>query len=64
MEETNLIDSKVAAMMLGISTNNLRQLVYRKELIAQGRTKRKSLFLLSDVQNLSNKRTKQPTSAE
>jgi hypothetical protein len=64
MQETNLIDSNVAAMMLGISTNNLRQLVYRKELTAQGRTKRKSLFLLSDVQNLSNKRTKQSKSVE
>lgn len=60
-DEQNLIDSKVAAMMLGISSNNLRQLVYRKELIAKGRIKRKSLFLLDDVQVLSNKRNKQPT---
>jgi hypothetical protein len=60
-DEQNLIDSKVAAMMLGISANNLRQLVYRKELMAKGRTKRKSLFLLDDVQALSSKRTKQPT---
>jgi hypothetical protein len=60
-DEQNLIDSKVAAMMLGVSSNNLRQLVYRKELIAKGRIKRKSLFLLDDVQALSNKRTKQPT---
>jgi hypothetical protein len=60
-DEQNLIDSKVAAMMLGISANNLRQLVYRKELIAKGRIKRKSLFLLDDVQMLSSKRTKQPT---
>jgi hypothetical protein len=60
-DEQNLIDSKVAAMMLGVSSNNLRQLVYRKELIAKGRVKRKSLFLLDDVQALSNKRTKQPT---
>jgi hypothetical protein len=60
-DEQNLIDSKVAAMMLGVSSNNLRQLVYRKELIAKGRVKRKSLFLLDDVQALSSKRTKQPT---
>jgi hypothetical protein len=60
-DEQNLIDSKVAAMMLGISANNLRQLVYRKELIAKGRIKRKSLFRLDDVQMLSSKRTKQPT---
>ena len=59
-EVQNFIDSKVAAMMLGISSNNLRQLVHRKELVAQGREKRKSLFLLDDVQNLSNKRNKQP----
>jgi hypothetical protein len=60
-EEQNLIDSKVAAMMLGVSSTNLRQLVYRKELVAKGRVKRKSLFLLDDVQALSNKRVKQPT---
>jgi len=60
-DEQNLIDSKVAAMMLGVSSNNLRQLVYRKELIAKGRVKRKSLFLLDDVQALSSKRVKQPT---
>jgi hypothetical protein len=60
-DEQNLIDSKVAAMMLGVSANNLRQLVYRKELIAKGRIKRKSLFLLEDVQTLSGKRVKQPT---
>lgn len=59
-DEQNLVDSKVAAMMLGVSSNNLRQLVHRKELVAQGRTKRKSLFALADVQNLSAKRTKQP----
>jgi hypothetical protein len=60
-DQENLIDSKVAIMMLGITSNNLRQLVHRKELVTQGRTKRKSLFLLEDVQNLCNKRTKQPT---
>jgi hypothetical protein len=60
-DEQNLIDSKVAAMMLGVSQNNLRQLVYRKELIAKGRIKRKSLFLLEDVQALSGKRVKHPT---
>lgn len=49
MTEENLIDSEVAAMMLGVTKNNLRQIVYRKGLVARGRKNRKSLFLLDDI---------------
>lgn len=52
MSEENLIDSEVASMILGVSKNNLRQIVYRKILMAQGRKNRKSLFLLDDVEKL------------
>ncbi len=52
MSEENLIDSEVASMLLGVSKNNLRQIVYRKLLTAQGRKNRKSLFLLDDVEKL------------
>lgn len=51
-----IIDSEVAAMLLGISKNNLRQLVYRKELVPQGRHKRRSRFLLQDVLALQARR--------
>jgi len=44
-----IIDSEVAATLLGVSKNNLRQLVHRKDLMPLGRYKRRSRFLLSDV---------------
>ena len=46
------IDSEVAAMLLGITTTNLRQLVYRKVLVPVGRAKRRNTFRLSDVMAL------------
>lgn len=55
-EGNGLIDSEVAAMLLGISKNNLRQLVHRKQLVSQGRQKRRSLFNLQDVVALQTRR--------
>lgn len=52
MSEENLIDSEVASMILGVSKNNLRQIVYRKLLATHGRKNRKSLFLLDDIEQL------------
>jgi DNA-binding transcriptional MerR regulator len=45
----NVIDSEKAAELLGISKNNLRQLVYRKLLVPVGKQKRRSLFNVEDV---------------
>lgn len=56
MEGNDLIDSEVAAMLLGITKNNLRQMVHRKMLVPQGRQKRKSVFLLRDVVALQARR--------
>lgn len=55
-EGNGLIDSEVAAMLLGISTNNLRQLVHRKQLVPHGRQKRRSQFLLQEVLALQTRR--------
>ena len=52
MEGDGIIDSEVAAMLLGISKNNLRQLVNRKLLVPIGRQKRRSMFRLQDVVDL------------
>lgn len=52
MEGDGIIDSEVAAMLLGISKNNLRQLVNRKLLTPIGRQKRRSVFRLQDVVDL------------
>lgn len=56
-EGTGIIDSEVAAMLLGISKNNLRQLVHRKQLVPTGRQKRRSQFLLADVLALQTHRS-------
>jgi hypothetical protein len=56
-EGNGVIDSEVAAMLLNISSNNLRQLVYRKRLVPTGRHKRKSQFLLADVLALQTHRS-------
>ncbi len=56
MNEEKIIDSEVSAMLLGISTNNLRQLVHRKQLVPVGRQKRRSQFLLEEVLALKSQR--------
>ena len=56
MSEEKIIDSEVSAMLLGISTNNLRQLVHRKQLVPVGRQKRRSQFLLEEVLALKTQR--------
>lgn len=48
----NIIDSEQAAELLGISKNNLRQLVYRKLLVPVGKQKRRSLFNVEDVEKV------------
>lgn len=55
--ENNQIDSNAAAEMLGITSNNLRQLVWRKILVPVGREKRKSIFKIEDVQQVKALRT-------
>ena len=51
-----IIDSEVAAMMLGVSPDALRMLVYRKRIVPVGRQKRKSQFFLADVLALQTHR--------
>jgi DNA-binding transcriptional MerR regulator len=48
----NIINSEQAAELLGISKNNLRQLVYRKLLVPVGKQKRRSLFNVEDVEKV------------
>ena len=55
-EQEKLIDSEVAAMLLGISKANLRQLVLRKLLIPVGREKKRSMFRLQDVVSLQERK--------
>jgi hypothetical protein len=51
------VDSVTVAEMLGVTKNNLRQLVFRKLLVPVSKTKRRSVFLLSDVERVKASRT-------
>jgi DNA-binding transcriptional MerR regulator len=61
MENTDvsddIVDSVFAAEYLGITPNNLRQLVHRKLLVPVGRQKRRSLFTMADVQRMKAARS-------
>ena len=50
------VDSVTVAEMLGITKNNLRQLVFRKILVLVSKSKRRSVFLLSDVERVKESR--------
>lgn len=56
MENTDvpddIVDSVAAAEQLGITVNNLRQLVFLKKITPVGKEKRRSLFKLVDVLQL------------
>jgi len=54
--EKNLVDSQVAAMLLNITSTNLRQLVFRGTLTPVCRDKRKSQFALADIQAIQARR--------
>jgi hypothetical protein len=55
--EDGLVDSINASLTLGITSNNLRQLVFRKLLTPVGKEKRRSLFRLADVLRIKEART-------
>jgi hypothetical protein len=61
MENTDvsddIVDSVFVAEYLGITLNNLRQLVWKKVLVPVGRQKRRSLFTMADVQRAKAART-------
>ena len=52
----SVIDSNATSDMLGISSNHVRQLVYRKILIPVGKEKRRSLFRVEDVAKVKEAR--------
>lgn len=60
-EGEGIIDSEVAAMMLRVTPDALRMLVYRKKLVPVGRQQRRSRFLLVDVLALQTHREKRNT---
>lgn len=61
--EENKIDSIGAAQLLGITPNNLRQLVFRKILVPVSKERRRSIFLVEDVERVKASRTPSVPSA-
>lgn len=57
-EGDGIIDSEVAAMMLGVSKDAVRMMVMRKKITPLGRQGRKNTFRLQDVVALQTRRTK------
>lgn len=57
------VDSITVIEMLNVSKNNLRQLVFRKILVPIRKHKRRSVFLLSDVERVKASRAQSVPSA-
>jgi hypothetical protein len=57
------VDSITVIEMLNVSKNNLRQLVFRKILVPVRKHKRRSVFLLSDVERVKASRAQSVPSA-
>ena len=56
--DENTVDSTQAQEILGISSSNLRQLVWRKMLVPVGKNKRRSLFNVADIERVKASRSK------
>ena len=55
---TELVTSAVACELLGVTANNLRQMVFKKLITPAGKQGRMTLFRSSEVVALRDKRTK------
>jgi hypothetical protein len=53
---SDTVDSLLAAGMLGVTPNNLRQIVHKKQLVPVGKAGRRTIFRRSDVENLAASR--------
>lgn len=51
--QNDTVDSLLAAGILGVTPNNLRQIVHKKQLIPAGKAGRRTIFLRSDVEALA-----------
>ena len=52
----NTVDSMEAAAILGVTPNNLRQIVHKKQLVPVGKQGRRTIFTRSDVTALAESR--------
>lgn len=57
----DLVDATTAAQILGVTSNNFRQLVFRKKIAVAERRGRRPYFLRDDVSRLRSSRTATPS---
>lgn len=60
----DLVDSFDAANMLGVTVNNLRQMVFKKQLKVVGRKHRRTVFDRADVMRLKSLRDRDRAAVE
>lgn len=52
------VDSVEAAALLGVTANNLRQMVHKKQISPVGKRGRRTIFNRADVEDLAERRRK------
>lgn len=56
--DSGQVDSVEAAVILGVTANNLRQMVHKKQITPVGKQGRRTVFNRSDVEDLAGRRRK------
>lgn len=57
-ESAGQVDSVEAAAILGVTANNLRQMVHKRQIIPVGKAGRRTIFNRADVEALRERRSK------
>jgi hypothetical protein len=57
-EGWDAVDSVEAAAILGVTANNLRQMVHKRQIIPAGKRGRRTVFMRADVEALRERRSK------
>lgn len=57
-EGWDAVDSVEAAAILGVTANNLRQMVHKKQISPAGKRGRRTVFMRADVEALRERRSK------
>jgi hypothetical protein len=58
VHDSGQVDSVEAAAILGVTANNLRQMVHKRQIIPVGKRGRRTIFNRADVEALRERRSK------
>jgi hypothetical protein len=56
--DSGQVDSVEAAAILGVTANNLRQMVHKRQIVPAGKRGRRTIFNRADVEGLAERRRK------